>query len=263
MSSISSLPTLHLPQTYVNHNSVFPIIFTHGLGSTNPQTKTHSKDNWCKVIGDAADESRTSYLSYTARGHGDSSGWEDTVESDPEQFTWARLADDMIYIANLNSIDKFIGGGSSMGCATSIWAAIKYPDRFNGLILVRPPTAWADRLARRKTLLSSGRNILKSFPDGIYHHVIKATAYSDLPPPDDLVAYNSVKCPVLILAIAGDDAHPVSTAQTLHRLIPQSILHIAESETDAGREWVSITAAFIASIRGKPKRKKPKSSRVL
>ncbi len=42
---------------------------------------------------------------------------------------------------------KFVAGGSSMGCATSIYAALLAPERMKALVLVIPPTAWETRAA--------------------------------------------------------------------------------------------------------------------
>lgn len=135
-----------------------------------------------------------------------------------------------------------------MGSATSIYCAIQHPERVIGLILVRPPTAWEERLDRRSTLLGSADNLLRQFPEGIYHNVLRGAALSDLPAADDQV-WSNIHCPVLILTVAGNKQHPVSVAQTINRLIPQSTLHIAASEGDAARDWTALMAQFITQIR--------------
>jgi pimeloyl-ACP methyl ester carboxylesterase len=92
------------------------IIFGHGLGSRNPRNKTHLTDDWAATLRDAKLLVPDSTLiTYTARGHGDSRGWETTAESNPAQFTWENLADDMVAIADSLQYDQFIAAGSSMG----------------------------------------------------------------------------------------------------------------------------------------------------
>ena len=72
------------------------LVISHGLGAKNPKLTTHSSDKWIPVLFDAAEKVNFSYIAYTVRGHGQSSGWQSTAESDLNQFTWNRLADDMV-----------------------------------------------------------------------------------------------------------------------------------------------------------------------
>jgi pimeloyl-ACP methyl ester carboxylesterase len=226
------------------------IIINHGLGAKNPATKGHHNDQNVQQIAEGAQAANTSQVMYTARGHGASQGWQDTAESDPTQFTWERLADDMIALAESQHLDKYIVSGSSMGSATSLYAAIKAPDSVAGLIMVRPPTAWKTRLDRRKNLLKSANRCQKDNKDD-YHLVLRGAALADLPPEDAVEMYASIKCPALILTIAGDDAHPVSTAETVHKLIPQSQLVVANSKKEADETFSNIIADFIQTIRKK------------
>ena len=218
------------------------LVLAHGLGSANPQSKSHLDDEWLGLVeGSSAIHRRVRYLStYTARGHGKSSGWEETAESDPWQFTWRDLAQDMIavyeYIEfNLlprgpNHIDsttmknKVILGGSSMGAATALYACIEQPDVVAALILIRPPTAWKERAARRKYLNASALRLReRSAESSKYHFVLSGAMLSDLPmiteskpsstspgagallqePPHGSDLYDKITCPVLILTIEG------------------------------------------------------------
>ena len=233
------------------------MIAGHGLGPKNPKSKSHLNDPWIALLSQAtlstivAGTARCC-ISYTARGHGDSHGWEETADTNPEQFTWRALSADMLAIADFYQLPPFVSAGSSMGGATALFAAIQRPDRIRGVVMIRPPTAWHERLARRKFLLSSAAKCKES--DRIsaerFHLVLEGAATSDLPDPtaEDNNEYTKIRCPVLLLTIAGDDSHPVSTAQTLHQAIPHSTLHIAATDNVALAEWPGIIIAFLGSL---------------
>ena len=93
------------------------LLIAHGLGAGNPKSKTHLLDSWVDLIGEGVLISKrdASFISYTARGHGDSHGWECTASNDLDQFTWRRLSADMIAISDYYTLDSFIASGSSMG----------------------------------------------------------------------------------------------------------------------------------------------------
>jgi pimeloyl-ACP methyl ester carboxylesterase len=238
---------LYLPFYRVNLAAPF-FIFTHGLGSKNPQEKCHKNDNWVSVAAEAAKLSNSSFLTYTARGHGESKGWQDTAATDSSQFTWRRLADDMNWISNTQGVDKFVAGGSSMGSATALYCAIQYPEKVLGLVLVRLPTAWETRLARKRFILNSASRFHAAHPEGLFHHVLEGAAEADLPPRDSSGTYDKISCPVLILTIEGDEVHPVSTAEAVHALIPQSTLVIAKTEEEAAADWPFKIASFVSDL---------------
>ena len=231
---------------------IIGLLLAHGLGPKNPKEKNHLNDKYVdlalKAINDINKTIKSSIISisYTARGHGNSIGWENTAETNPEQFTWQnKLSDDMISLANKFQLSKFIACGSSMGSATSLYAAIKYPELVHSIILMRPPTAWNDRLLRRKTLLSSANKCQEANKDELYHLVIRGTAYSDLPSLEDKESYEKIKCPILILTIEGDDSHPISTAQAIKTMIPHAELYISDNEKNAKKKWPNIIKTFI------------------
>ena len=134
---------------------------TSGLGPKNPKDKSHTNDKWVSLVRDVAKTLTTTIgtnaracIAYTARGHGKSHGWEDSAATNPTQFTWQSLSTDMIALADYYEIPRFIASGSSMGSATALYAAIQQPERIAGVVMIRPPTAWKERRARRKFLLS-------------------------------------------------------------------------------------------------------------
>lgn len=108
------------------------LIFTHGLGSSYPKVKSHKNDAWVNVAAEASKLNNNSFLTYTARGHGDSKGWQVTASLNLFQFTWKSLASDMATVADSEGIDKFVAGGSSMGSATALFCAIQHPERVLG-----------------------------------------------------------------------------------------------------------------------------------
>lgn len=222
------------------------LIFGHGLGATNPAEKNHLNDEWSNLVTSIAQSIEFPTITYTARGHGESQGWQSTAETDPEQFTWRRLADDMNDIILAYSFSTYIAAGSSMGSATALFAAIKYPENVRAVIMVRPPTAWDERRNRRKNLLSGAKRLKEEETSTMHHNVLHGTAYSDLPSPlDEKHEYEKVQCPVLILTIEGDDAHPVSTANTLHSLLPSSELVVSVDRATARRAWPIIIKNFL------------------
>ena len=107
----------------------------------------------------------------------------------------------------MSSCERCCNVFSLLGSATALFSAIKHPERVRALIMVRPPTAWESRLARRPNLLNSAARLDQS---GSYHLVLRGAAYSDLPHLErDVDLYKKITCPVLILTIKGDGAHPV------------------------------------------------------
>ena len=230
-------------------DSPFSIVVAHGLGKNDPSTKNHKNDSWTQILLDIIDNLKFSSISYTARGHGLTMGWQETAESDPLQFTWSHLADDMNSVANYFSLNQFVASGNSMGSATSLFAAIKYPEKVKALIMIRPPTAFEERKSRLKKFRIAVENLLeKNGKDDLFHFVIEGTCLSDLPPLNDVASYNKITCPVLILAVNNDVSHPLSTARFLKDVIPHAELHIVENKTKAKEKWPSVISDFLKII---------------
>lgn len=230
------------------------MILGHGLGAKNPANTGYMDDKWIALVAEQAYASGLQPVVYTARGHKGSQGWEDSAESDPDQFTWNRLSQDMMDLATQElALERVVVGGSSMGSATALLCVMNNPpELFLGLIMVRPPTAWETRKARRKFLLSSANKCQESSPEGdASHWVLRGAANGDLPSTtDDKVdeTYGRVTCPTLILAVRNDDAHPLATAEALHAVLPHSILHIAEDLGDASEKWPAVIREFSSSL---------------
>jgi 3-oxoadipate enol-lactonase len=233
---------------YVRYNYGTPsVLATHGLGTVYPKNMDHTVDSLLHhTFEQSVLQINMTYIGYTARGHGKSKGWESTAESNLEQFMWPNLADDMIYLADAQNIDRFIAGGVSQGGTTALYAAIKYPNRVLGVIMMRTPTGWETRLRRRETMQ---QQITKLEEEGDLHRfVLEGAMLSDYPTKDD-ESYSRINCPVLIMSYENDPGHPTSSAIILHELMPHSQLVIAASRLAADREWPEIIENFLESIR--------------
>lgn len=195
---------------------------------------------------------------YDARGHGRSAG---TAES--EDYEYRQLARDMLAVARAAGAERFVAGGSSMGCATALHAALAAPSRIKALILMNPGTAWETRPAQAHMLERAAaagavlggqamagimdKTISRSMPAWLVRAepekselytmgmrtvgkqtlraIFQGAAHSDLPA--KLAITRLADIPVIIFGWDGDPTHPVSTAQELHLLLPRSELFIA------------------------------------
>jgi 3-oxoadipate enol-lactonase len=234
-----------------------PFLWAHGLLSSIEAEDTLDWFKW----GEFSEEIKL--VRYDARGHGKSQ-----PSYHPADYHWWDLGKDMLTIAEAVGGKPFIAGGDSMGCATSICAAVQQPDQVKGLVLVIPPTAWETRAAQGKLWLRfaiiggllGGKGMsrmmagnmdrmmpgwmiqaepakltgmeqgLSALKGRTLWNVMRGAAKTNLPPRQELAAL--VDIPTLILAWVGDPTHPVSSAEELHRLLPQSQFFIAQGYED-------------------------------
>ena len=101
-------------------------------------------------------------------------------------------------------------------------------------------------------ITDSAKKVEAASPPGEkYHFVLQGAAMSDLPPLDGCSEeYKKITCPVLLLTVEGDEAHPVSTAVALHSLLPTSSLHIAPDKESAIQDWPKIISKFLNKLPG-------------
>lgn len=205
---------------------------------------------------------------YDAAGHGHSPG-----SDDPERYLWTTLADDLIALLDEVGADRPVDAiGVSMGTGTILTAAVRHPERFRRLVLGLPPTAWETRQAQAAIYLQMA-DILEmlgwqgleelmaaaplTLPPVMAEReltprfelrpetaptVLRGAARSDLPGPDEIA---TLRMPVLLLPWAGDPGHPLSTAERLHELLPDSQLFVAEHAVDADT-WPQRIADFLS-----------------
>lgn len=204
---------------------------------------------------------------YDAAGHGGSPG-----SDDPERYRWPALADDLLALLDAVDADDPVDAvGVSMGTGTILTAAVRHPERFRRLVLALPPTAWGTRSAQAAAyrqmadmieergwgalaewmasspmplppvLEERGAALQTQLRPETAATVLRGAALSDLPEPSAIAA---LRMPVLLLPWTGDPGHPLSTAERLHELLPDSQLVVAEHATDADT-WPDRVAAFL------------------
>src|SRR5512139_1952061 len=217
-----------------------PLLYAHGIVLSRATEDRLDFTDWRIAAR------QHTYVRYDARGHGLSTGR--PLVSD---YTWDRLASDM-----LSLLDGFECPadciGSSMGCGTLLTAAARAPHRFRRLVLVLPPNAWETRKggAERLNIAADiaerdGKDTfveimaqmpklpllaeIEAYPPPpdvtaeLLPFVLRGAAASDLPDPGSVV--EAVTHPTLILTWDGDPAHPLATASSLAKLLPNAELH--------------------------------------
>lgn len=244
-----------------------PLLWAHGLTSSREGEDQARLFPWPDIPG-------VRWVRYDARGHGRS-----PAPTTDDDCRWDCLAGDLLAVADEVGAARFIAGGASMGCATTLHAAVTAPERIEAMLLVIPPTAWETRAAQAHHY-SQGARLLdagdvegllatleeslmppmfqpfaeqarkarrESFADvdpASLARVFRGAAASDLPPRDTL---SKLDAPSLILAWEGDDGHPVSTAEELAGLLPSAELHVASDLSDVFG-WRDYAAAWLAAL---------------
>jgi 3-oxoadipate enol-lactonase len=234
------------------------VVQLHGLTSSRSRDRLLDLDLGRGLSG-------TRLLRYDARGHGHSTG-----QPDPAHYRWDVLADDLLRLLDRFFPDEQVHGvGPSMGTATLLHAAVREPERFSGLTLLVPPTAWATRVAKGDDYRAAARLIeehgLDAFLDvgrlqpvppataglpdtqpdvdvSLLPSLFRGAASTDLPPPEDI---STIDVPTTILAWIDDPSHPLSTAEALLDLLPSAALQVATTTSDVAT-WPAILAADVA-----------------
>ncbi len=222
-----------------------PVVQLHGLTSSRARDRVLNLDLGRGLSG-------TRLLRYDARGHGRSTG-----RKLAEDYAWPTLADDLLRLLDHWFPGEQVHGvGPSMGAATLLHAAAREPDRFVGLTLMVPPTAWETRAAQAQNyrddadlvesegvdaLIAAHRGgtpppatagapeTVPDVADALLPSLLRGAAMSDLPAPE---AIARIDVPTSILAWIDDPGHPLSTAQTLASLLPRVTLSVASDPVD-------------------------------
>jgi pimeloyl-ACP methyl ester carboxylesterase len=119
---------------YTDTGSGLPFVLLHGIGGDVRQPrKVFSPPRGVRL------------LSFDARAHGSTAWCGDVAELEFDTF-----GDDLIGLLNHLGIARAVVGGISMGAGVALNAAVRYPERVAGLVLVRP--AWLDRPMPRRTI---------------------------------------------------------------------------------------------------------------
>ncbi|MGK0276525.1 MAG: 3-oxoadipate enol-lactonase [Ilumatobacter sp.] len=243
-----------------------PFVWGHGL------TSSRASEDRMPLIDCSRLATGRQVLRYDARGHGESG---DLMR--PEEGAWSELALDQIALIDELGLDKVALGGASMGTATALHTALRLGDRIERLILTIPPTAWASRAEQiglyeqmAQAVETQGVAPLvygaKTMPppdpfigDAEYvarrvegleaadtvrlAAMFRGAGHADLPVEDALPA---LLMPALILAWTGDTGHPVSTAERLGELLPNSQVVLASTRAELDT-WTQRCADFLDS----------------
>lgn len=229
-----------------------PVVQLHGLTSSRARDRVLNLDLGRGLSG-------TRLLRYDARGHGLSTG-----RQVPEDYRWQNLADDFLRLVDhWFPGERVHGVGPSMGAATLLHAASIEPDRFTGLTLMVPPTAWKTRPDQAEIYRSAAALIEsdgvgaflaasrgstpppatvgtpETWPDvadALLPSLLRGAALSDLPAPETVAR---IDVPTTILAWVGDPGHPLSTAESLAALLPHATLTVAHTPEDV-EAWPEI-----------------------
>ena len=236
-----------LPSEQSGPHGPLQIVVAHGLGGSNPSTKDHADDATRPLILPVLAQLGLRAVWYTARGHGKSTGWE---HGGAHQFTWSHLAGDLLAVASAHGLDRFIGVGNSMGAATVLVAALQHPERFDGLVLYRPPTFWEMRSQRRHNLASRANELRDEYgEDWPYAAVLDGSAATDLPASDDVRVWSKIReIPILILCHGEDDVHPLSSGTRLKELLPHATLEVAENHAHAEGSFPRLLSSWMQRV---------------
>ena len=218
------------------------IVLLHGLGGELSQL-------WGIAPGEVGG-GPTPLLAADAREHGL------TQAADLGPLSFDVMAEDLISLAdNLQLGRKLVLVGVSMGAATALAVATKYPGRVHALVMVRP--AWLDQplpdnlrvfpevarllraegpVAGREIFQESHeyREIASISPSGaasllgqfdLPGAVARARRLEEMPssvPYQDPRSLASLSVPVLVIGAPSDPVHPVGYAEELASLVPGS-----------------------------------------
>jgi pimeloyl-ACP methyl ester carboxylesterase len=109
---------------YLDVGQGFPFVFQHGLGGDVHQTQ----DLFVAPLP-------FRLLTLDCRGHG-----ETRPVGDPAYLGFTPFADDLVALLDKLHLQQAVVGGISMGAAVALNFALRYPQRVQALVLVRP--AW-------------------------------------------------------------------------------------------------------------------------
>jgi 3-oxoadipate enol-lactonase len=190
------------------------------------------------------------------RGHGLSSRFER-----PEDYTYARKAEDLLLWLDALGVARAVWGGASMGAALSLWTAIHAPERVRAVISISGPpytppaadVAWwrahrslveAGRFADyfdANVLLRSGEEALARFKarperyaetvEGLRRHSVASllALLDETYARQDWVAQCvRIRCAVLVVAGSLDHFPTVAMSRRVAETIPRARLAVVE-----------------------------------
>jgi len=241
----------------------YPLIFMHGLGAGRAQTTSAltSLNNTMLIAPDML-------------GHGDS------ISEDTEAvMSFDQSADDVIAILDHLRIEKSNVGGLSMGSGIALNIALRYPERVNQLILLRP--SWLDKkepahlalvayvgqwlmedgveVAEQKLIshpdyislhaevpkvAESIRGLFKR-PDHFSHTTVLYRMWEDAPF-DSLASLSQIDKDTLVLYTTRDNLHPIPVAESIANALPnlRGMQELAPRYDEPEEYGVALNKAF-------------------
>ncbi len=216
----------------------YPLAFMHGLGAGRAQTTS--------ALTSLLD---TMLIAPDMLGHGDS------ISDDPEAvMSFDQCADDVIAILDHLGVEKSNIGGLSMGSGIALNIALRYPERVNKLILLRPSwlcepkpehlalvayvgkriEEYGAEMAELKLIshpdyialhaevpkvAESIRGLFKR-PDHFSHTAVLYKMWEDAPF-SSLEDLSKVTHETLVLYTTRDNLHPISVAESIAGALPK------------------------------------------
>jgi 3-oxoadipate enol-lactonase len=244
-----------------------PIVAAHGLSGNRHITRQQFQ----------ALASQYRIIVFDQRGHNDSS-----PITDPSLYNPDRMAEDMGAVMDTYQIEKAIIQGESMGAATALLFALKYPHRVTALLLTGP--AFSDmpnpeieslhQMAReieqygqKEYLRMSAQRMRENW--GAPEEVIEAVHFMQSSHQerslvialetvknwiifDDLAEVTQLRMPVCIIAWPNDPLHPYELAQRMCHYLPharlETIPSVAHVFLNRGAILGDVYARFLAEM---------------
>jgi pimeloyl-ACP methyl ester carboxylesterase len=196
-------------------------------------------------------------------------------------FSWPAMTKELISVAYHLNYQSMILGGCSMGSGTAIHAAVRFPERVKGLVLLTPPPAWEHRKKAQsvykkvasktdpdklpeflKRILElnddppeffevrfpgTRKRLLEmrlSFEPAYYKSIYYGGAVSDFPSREQIA---QIKVPTLIISNPEDDKHPIRVSHEINELISNSEMMVISDFSDY-KNLQNKLADFIGAI---------------
>ena len=252
---------------YLDVGQGLPFVFQHGLGGDVHQTQ----DLFVPPLP-------FRLLTLECRGHG-----ETRPVGDPAHLSFTHFADDLLAFLDKVHLRQVVVGGISMGAAVALNFVLRYPQRVQALVLVRP--AWLHEplpanlqvypriaeLIRRlgvvqgreyfkhteeyqelqRTFPEAAASLLKQFtrPQAEESVAILERLPSDVPNRDQ-EDWTQIHVPTLVLAHEHDPVHPFRYGEVLAHAIPgATLVQITPKEIDVHQHARDIQQALLRFLR--------------
>lgn len=221
------------------HGEGPPLVFAHGLTGYRRSTQAQFAPLF----------NRYTVVSFDQRGHGES-----TPLTEAAAYDVTLMAEDMARVMDSLCIERAVVGGESMGAATALEFALRYPERVSQLLLTAPAFGIESSTERERfnqiasTIRAVGlpnfvgaarqvwRNdfgwseeVVATMQNSFLAHnaeslVAAITHVMDWRPLTDLKALRAVACPVCIIYWNDDALHPAALAQQFAAHLPNARL---------------------------------------